>query len=253
MRLTERVHLVGSANEAGAVTDPHDCHVYLVDGGERCALVDAGAGRAPDALVAAIERTGIDPGRVTRLLLTHGHADHAGGAAALRDRLGPGLAVDADPLVADWLGRGDEAGVGLDVARRAGVYPPDYRLRPCAVAGNLADGDVVPVGDVDLRVVATPGHASGHLSFLLEADGRRDLLAGDAVFPGGRVALLPTHDCEISPLVASLRRLRALRLDGLLAGHGTPVTADGQAHVEHANRQLDRLLMPPPLNPTSPC
>ena len=71
------------------------------------------------------------------------------------------------------------------------------------------------------------------------------------MFDGGRIALQPIHDCDLAAQVATLRRLRTLALDGLFAGHGTPVSAGGQAHIEHANEALDRLLLPPPLNALS--
>ncbi|MGX6449948.1 MBL fold metallo-hydrolase, partial [Patulibacter sp. S7RM1-6] len=70
MRLTPRVHLVASATH-GTVTSPWDCHVYLLDGGDELALVDAGAGLAPDALLANVAAAGHDPARVRHLLLTH--------------------------------------------------------------------------------------------------------------------------------------------------------------------------------------
>ncbi|MGX6450218.1 MBL fold metallo-hydrolase, partial [Patulibacter sp. S7RM1-6] len=150
------------------------------------------------------------------------------------------------------LADGDEAAVSLDVARRAGVYPPDYRLAPCATDADLRGDGTVRVGTLELRVLATPGHAANHLAFLLEDDDRIDLLAGDAVFEGGRIALLPTHDCDLAATAATLRRLRALPLDGLFAGHREPIARDGRAHVEHANLVLDRMAVPPPLNPTEP-
>ena len=80
------------------LTDDYDCHVYLLDGGDEHALVDAGGGRDPDAIVRLIAADGLDPRRVRTCFLTHAHADHAAGAAGLRERLG--LRVLASPEVA---------------------------------------------------------------------------------------------------------------------------------------------------------
>ena len=45
MQLTEFVHLVGSGQSGFSLTDPLDCHVYLLDGGSELALIDTGVGR----------------------------------------------------------------------------------------------------------------------------------------------------------------------------------------------------------------
>lgn len=242
--LTPRLARVGGAG----LTDELDCHVYLVDGGSELALVDAGGGRRPEAIVAEIRRAGRDPTAISRILLTHAHGDHAAGAAGLSRALG-GVPVSASPLAAAIVRAGDEDAASVAVARAAGLYPADFRLEAHPVDDALVDGAEIGVGEVTLGVLDTPGHCRGHVALLLEADGRRDLLAGDAVFDGGRIALQPIHDCSLAEQVATLRRLRPLALDGLLAGHGEPVVSGAADHVERANAALDRLLLPPPLNP----
>src|SRR5205814_262266 len=84
MQLAERIHLVGSGSFGFDLTDPYDCHVYLVDGGSELALIDVGAGMGAEQIVANVERGGFDPARITHLLCTHAHGDHAGGAARMR-------------------------------------------------------------------------------------------------------------------------------------------------------------------------
>jgi glyoxylase-like metal-dependent hydrolase (beta-lactamase superfamily II) len=185
---------------------------------------------------------------VNQLLLTHGHGDHAGGAARLATLLGAQVSVHAAPLVARWLADADEAAVSLDVARARGIYPGDYRLQACDVIGDLSDGAITRVGDLRLQVLDTPGHCRGHVSLLLEAGGRRDLLAGDAIFHGGRIHLQPIHDCDLHEQVATVRRLRDLAIDGLFPGHGVLAVNNGQEQVERANAALDRLVMPEPLS-----
>lgn len=245
-RLREHIHLVGSAT-LGTRSHPLDCHVYLLDGGDELALVDAGAGLAPEALLDNAVAAGHDPARIGTLLLTHGHGDHAGGAAWLRERLR--LRVLAPTGCRQAIEAGDEERLSVAAGRRAGLYPPDFRLRPCPVDAELRPGEAVRIGALTLQPLDTPGHCRGHVSLLLEEGGTVDLLAGDAIFDGGRVALQPIPDCDIGELAASLRALRSLALDGLFAGHGDPVLAGAGEHVERANRALDRLLLPPPLIP----
>ena len=81
MQLTTDIHLVGSGMLGLSLTDEYDCNVYLLDGGTECALVDIGAGHRLQPLLDEIDRDGPDPGRIARILLTHKHADHSGGAS----------------------------------------------------------------------------------------------------------------------------------------------------------------------------
>jgi glyoxylase-like metal-dependent hydrolase (beta-lactamase superfamily II) len=144
-------------------------------------LVDCGVKRSPARISTVLAHLGIAPEAVTRILLTHAHSDHAGGAAEMARRTGGGVSVHADD--AD--------------AARSGIAPPlDQSLRlgrlltrvtrrgkpafePVPVAHELADGQVLPVGG-GLRVVHTPGHSPGHVSFLHEPTGV--LITGDALF-----------------------------------------------------------------------
>lgn len=243
MRLTDRVYLVGSGTQGFDLTDPYDCHVYLVDGGHELALIDVGAGMGAQAIVENVKHDGFDPARIRQIILTHGHGDHAGGAARMRSLLGD-AAVHASGGIAESLRLADEKAISLDVAKRAGIYPMDYRMEPCAVDHELEEGSAITVGDLVLSVFDTPGHSDGHVSLLMEESGRRTLFAGDVIFFGGKVLLQNIHDCRLDALIVSLRKLRQLDVTTLLPGHLTLSLKDGQRHIERANQALDRLLIP---------
>jgi glyoxylase-like metal-dependent hydrolase (beta-lactamase superfamily II) len=243
MQLDERIHLVGSGSYGFDLTDPYDCHIYLVDGGSELALVDIGAGMGAAEVIANVRRAGFHPAAIRHVLCTHAHGDHVGGAARMRALL-PNASVSASPYAAELVRAGDEVGTSIGVAKAAGIYPPDYALEPCAVDNELTDGDRVPIGDLVLECIETPGHAAGHLSFLLECKGRRSLFGGDLVFHGGTILLQNIHDCSLEELVLSLRRLRGLALDALFPGHLAISLRNGQRHIEAANVALDRLLIP---------
>jgi glyoxylase-like metal-dependent hydrolase (beta-lactamase superfamily II) len=243
MQLAERIHLVGSGSLGFDLTDPYDCHIYLVDGGTELGLIDVGAGMGAADVVANVRRAGFDPARIRQVLCTHAHGDHAGGAARMRALL-PNASLSVSGDVADLVRAGDEAGTSVAVAKAAGIYPLDYRLQPCPVEGELADGERIAIGDLVLECIETPGHSSGHLSFLLEYDGRRSLFGGDVVFHGGTILLQNIHDCSLEAMVASLRKLRGLAVDALFPGHLAFSLRDGQRHIESANQTLDRLLIP---------
>lgn len=244
MQLTERVYLVASGASGFGLTDVWDAHAYLVDGGETAALVDAGLGRDVEGLLANVAAAGVDPGRVRLLLLTHAHPDHCGAAAALRRRL-TRVQVAASPQVARWVAGADAAAMSVEAGKRAGFYPPDFAPTPCPVARELTDGDAVDVGSLTVKAVATPGHAAGHTSYLVEDGGTRVLLGGDLVFFGGGISLLNTWDCDLRDYIRSLTRLRDAGVDALLPGHHSLSLRDGQRHLDAAIRRLDAGFIPP--------
>lgn len=243
MKLTERVHLVGSGNLGFDLTDPFDCHIFLVDGGSELALVDVGAGMGAEAVIENVRRAYFDPGRIRHVILTHAHGDHGGGAARMTRLLdNPRVYLSRD--MADALRNGDEEATSLDVAKQAGLYPPDYRLEPCAVDVELAEGDSIAVGDLSFRVYDTPGHCDGHVSLLLQHNDQRILFAGDAIFFGGKIFLQNIHDCRLQVHIESIRKLRGLEVTALLSGHLALSLRDGQRHIDRANDALDRLVIP---------
>lgn len=242
MKIADRIHIVASGRLGFGLTDDFDCHVYLIDGGSEYALIDAGGGRDIAGIVALMTGDGLDPGRVRQLLLTHGHADHAAGAAALRQHFN--LRVLASPLVARYLREGDEQATSLDVARKAGAYPPEFVFPPCPVDEELGDGAQVRVGDLTLTVLATPGHASGHVSYVLRQGDRVSVFCGDAVFFGGKILLQHTWDCSLQDSITSVQRLATLSVDGLFPGHLTFTVNQGRRQVDKALQSIADLLPP---------
>jgi len=182
---------------------------------------------------------------VRTLLLTHAHADHAAGAAGLRERLG--MRVLASPLVAQYVRDGDERAASLDVARKAGGYPAGFTLSPCPVDEELEGGAIVRVGDLTLEVIDTPGHAAGHVSYVLRHAGQSSVFCGDAFFFGGRILLQHTWDCSIQDSIRSVERLAALSVDGLYPGHLTFTVRNGRRQFDRAMQAVSSLLPPPQL------
>jgi hydroxyacylglutathione hydrolase len=218
---------------AGAgISDALDCNVYAIHGRDRSVLIDAGAGRTPLAV----------PERADAVILTHLHADHAAGAQALGRR---GLAVLAHPWTAEGLARGDEQRSGLARARGWGMYPADQTLPAWPDVETIEDGAVIDLGDGRITAVATPGHADGHISLLVEDDGVRSLIAGDLVFPGGTISLQVMPDCSIEAIWHSIERVRALAPEALYAGHLEPVTTGARDHLDKALAVFATGFVPP--------
>lgn len=245
MQIADNVFLVGSGQHGMQTTALSDCNVYLVGRGSSYALIDAGSGVEPERIVANIERTGVAMERVGLLLLTHLHGDHAAGARYFHDRFG--MQVVAPAAGARWLEEADLELTSVAPAKRAGVYPADFLFPPCPVARRVIEGDTVRVGDMALQVLETPGHARGHVSYLLEEGGVRSLFSGDVVFAGGRVVIQLIWDCIIPEYAATMARLASLRLDRLYPGHGAFLLSEAYRHVEQAHECFARLQVPPNL------
>ena len=245
MKLTDRLYLVGSGSLGFDLSDEYDCNIYLLDGGREAALIDAGGGRDLLSIMKIIEGDGVPLDRVRYLLLTHAHADHAAGAAGLREELGLQVLIARD--VAEFLRKGDEKGISLDVAKEAGIYPRDFRFQACPVDGELEEGQKVTVGDCDLLVMETPGHAAGCLSFLMEREGKQYLFSGDTIFFGGRIVLQNAPDCDLQAHIRTIERLSRLSVDLLLPCHPCFSLRNGQRHIDAAMEVLKTLGVPPNL------
>jgi glyoxylase-like metal-dependent hydrolase (beta-lactamase superfamily II) len=174
-------------------------------GEQACLVVDPGPDDPAhlDAVAAA--------GPVAEILLTHGHPDHAEGAAALRERTGaPVRALD-----------------------------PGHRLG----GEGLGEGDVVTGAGVEVRVLATPGHTSDSLCFAV-GDA---VLTGDTVL--GRGTTVVAHpDGRLVDYLDSLRRLRDWAGQGptraVLPGHGPELPDLGAVvayYLRHREQRLEQV------------
>jgi hydroxyacylglutathione hydrolase len=244
LQLAEGVHLVGSGRLGFSTSHPLDCHTYLVSSESDAVLIDAGCGLGHDAILAAIDASGVSRRRISKILLTHAHADHAGGAASLARELGAEIVTSAE--VAAMLRGPDEDAIGLESARRAGTYPPDFTVSPTLVDLSIGAGHFV-AGGLAIEAIETPGHARGHFAYLLEIGRHRLLFSGDLVFARGRVVVLGTMDSDVPLLAASIKRVAALRPDVLLPGHGEIVLSGASEHVEAAVTCFRRGQLPPSL------
>jgi hydroxyacylglutathione hydrolase len=143
-----------------------NCSIVWCETTKRAAVVDPGGDL--DRILAAAEKLGVT---IEKILITHGHIDHAGGTARLARELGVPI-EGPHPEDRFWIdGMPDQSRMfGLPNGE---AFTPDRWL---------ADGDTVTVGEQVLQVIHAPGHTPGHVVFF--HPGSRLALVGDVLFAG---------------------------------------------------------------------
>lgn len=242
MRLTEEVYIVGSGRNGLGISNEYDCHVYLINGSEELALIDAGVGIEAAQILDNVEAEGFDAGDISKILLTHAHADHSGGCAALKSTFG--VSVTASSEEADFVRTADEEELGLAFARSAGWYPPDYRLHSCPVDVELSDEQNISVGSLTLKAIKTPGHSRGSVCYLMEGKELTYLFTGDTVFLRGLISLLNAPGSSVQDYCQSIKKLANLNVDALLPGHLGFCMGGGQKHIDQAIEAFEDLPVP---------
>ncbi|MFQ5673498.1 MAG: MBL fold metallo-hydrolase [Nitrospinales bacterium] len=126
---------------------PVKCYLLICKQTREAAAIDTGGN--PEAVIRKAGELGVTP---RKILLTHTHADHAGGLHRL----------DAEFNCPTWVDRAEP-------------WPPgsrDLRL--------VKDGDCIPLGRLRIRVIATPGHTAGGVCYRIN----NSVVSGDAIFAG---------------------------------------------------------------------
>jgi len=170
-------------------------NTWLLDGAEPT-LIDAGVG-VPEHVQAVA--AALNGRALRRVVVTHGHPDHASGVPALRHRW-----PDLD--VCRWVGAEPVAATDND----AGWTP-------------LIDGQQFIAGDSALTVIHTPGHALDHICLWNAAT--RELYGGDMVVLGTTIMIPAGTGGGLRAYLASLERIAALGPVRIYSGHG-PVIDD---------------------------
>jgi glyoxylase-like metal-dependent hydrolase (beta-lactamase superfamily II) len=170
---------------------------------------------------------------IYEILLTHGHDDHTGSAAALAERTGahviaardeaPTISGDrpaAPPVLLDW-----------EIPLFEAVTPNVPPAAPICPDQLVRDGERLG-WQRDATIIATPGHTPGHISVLFERD--RVLVAGDALASHDGRPIVGVFNADPAAATATARQLAALDVDVAWFGHGDPLRHDAAARLIEA-------------------
>lgn len=248
---------------------PTIVNVYLVDGGDEWALIDTGM-NTPDSIAAfraALDEVGCAPEQVRKIICTHHHPDHFGTSKALKEMTGATLYLHrAEYARAQTFAPGERSQEVIDFFLTHGIPLHRFAHLPRQAdfwAGMyvttapdvfIDDGDRIPVGDKEIEVVWTPGHAPGHCVMYLP--NQRLMVVGDHLLPKitPHVGFVPGSDPNpLGDFLDSQRKVQGFDVDLVLPAHGG-VFPDHrhranqiiQHHQQRCDEMLD-VLRPQPL------
>jgi hydroxyacylglutathione hydrolase len=180
-----------------------NCSILYDDKTKRAAVVDPGGDVSK--ILDAVAKLGVT---VEKILITHGHIDHAGGAAELREKLG--VTIEGPHKADDFL---------LQDLPESGVRFGQHDARVVTPDRWLVDGDIVEAAGFTFRIIEAPGHSPGSVVFFNEA--QRFAFMGDVLFKNaiGRTDLRQSNHAHL--MTAIREKILPLGDDVVfLPGHG---------------------------------
>lgn len=201
------------------------CNVYCLRNDDHNIIVDTGTRKNFDALRNVLnEPVYAEPG-ITHLVLTHTHYDHCQSAHRLKEKFNCKIVVSAkaEASIANGYTRLPNGTNFLSdtivrMGRRIGKL--NYGYDPFE-ADILVDGDYhLRIGDVDVKIIKTPGHSADSISILVDNE---IALVGDAMFGVLKNSIFPPFADDIKMMIRSWGKLLDTTCSTFLPGHGNAV------------------------------
>lgn len=210
MQITEHVHPIKIPFPGST----RFVHAYLIFGRQFC-MVDSGIAPGKDLVFDYLRKIGHEAKEVRWLLQTHSHSDHIGLSAEIKKA--SGCQVVAHGAEKDWIEH-------IDKQYLARPIPTFHTFvqKGTEVDRLVKDGEVLDLGGGEnLKVIHTPGHCSGSISFVYSTDGA--LFSGDAIPVAGS---MPFYS-DVFATVQSLRKLKAVKgLKVLFSSHDDAIQGE---------------------------
>jgi Zn-dependent hydrolases, including glyoxylases len=205
------------------------CCVYLVHDGDEWALIDIGYTDTLEDIITIIRELDFPLAHCKYLIATHADVDHIQGMKRAKEIMPQALVV-AHPHAAALMASGERIMTYAEIAAQ-GI---SIELPAITCDQTINEGDVLKIGNLELQVWHTPGHAPAQLSFRLG----NLLFSGDNIYRDGCVGNIDAHHgSDIPAFLRSLKRIQESDVEWLLPSHG-PVFKKDNAHIQ---KTIDRL------------
>ena len=219
---------------------------YFVIRGDSVVLIDAGIDVSAADMIQGLAEAGRTPSDVRAILLTHWHNDHSSGAAELIARSGPRVyyhSVSRGKFTRESLAQGPRGWFAKRLPD-AGFWAPTRGLlelappRAIHATQYVRDGELI---EVAFRVIETPGHEQGHVSYFFEPE--RVLFAGDALaVEGERIVFMSRFlTDDRSAARDSMLRLLDVPAAAICPGHRYPLVNPDPRELDRMRQILRRL------------
>lgn len=202
----------------------YDSNVYLLED-EDPIVVDTGTGMYADTTLEEISKI-VSLRNIGRIVLTHSHVDHLGGAARFQKATGARICLHEDEALP--LRAGDTT---LSLAGMFGSRLEHMDIEP------IKTGQKLKTGSTELEVLHSPGHSPG--SIVLYDKGSNSAIVGDTVFTDGGVGRWDLPGGDLAKLISSLKRLGTLGLKNIYPGHGPYAEGDAPQHLRLAAKYIE--------------
>ena len=183
------------------------CYLLVSDEGN-AAMIDP-AGEC-DKIVEELSKNSVV---LTKILLTHGHFDHTGAVAELKEITGAKVYIHAD----------DECMLS-DTIKNVAYLAPGFEYKPFEADVLLSGGDMIFLDELEISVMHTPGHTKGSVMYFVN----NSVFTGDTIFEGS-VGRTDFYSGDIKAQRETLKRISALKENyTLYPGHGGATTLEDE-------------------------